>query len=210
MKASASTRQWIAKLLILSAVAIIAVLGIAYITLRVCFPAFLMSSGSMENTLVKGDTVLVNRLDSFRGRAPQRGELVVFHWPLDRKQIFLERMAGVPGDRLKVRDKKLFRNGAEVSEPYVQHSTSYMDPYRDNFPSAPNFPLREPAIDMLENHVVNGEVVVPEGRYFVMGDNRDDSADSRYFGFVERGDIIGRPFVIVYSRDPKRAWKRLY
>jgi signal peptidase I len=205
----ASTRQWITKFLILSAVAIVALLGIGYVAFRVCSPAFIVSSGSMENTLVKGDTVLVNRLDRFRGRSPHRDELVAFYWPIDRKEIFLHRIVGVPGDRLKVRDKKLFRNGAEVTEPYAQHSTSYLDPYRDNFPSAPNFPAREPVIGMLENHVVNGEVVVPAGHYFVMGDNRDDSADSRYFGFIERGDIIGRPYVIIYSRDPKRTWKRI-
>jgi signal peptidase I len=204
MKASDSTRAWIAKLLILSAVAIVAVLMIGWYT---CFRAFIISSGSMENTLVTGDRILVDRISIFLGAPVHRADIVAYRWPLDRNMRFVHRVVGLPGDRLKIVNKHLYRNGAEVNEPYAQHSSTLIDSYRDNFPNAPNFPLREPAMDMLENHVVNGEVVVPADHYFVMGDNRDDAADSRYFGFIQRSDIVGRPIVIYGSRDPKRAWK---
>jgi signal peptidase I len=204
MKASDSTRAWIAKLLILSAVAIVAVLMIGWYT---CFRSFIISSGSMENTLVTGDRILVDRISIFLGAPVHRGDIVAYRWPLDRNMRFVHRVIGLPGDRLKLVNKHLYRNGSEVPEPYAQHSSTFIDSYRDNFPNAPNFPLREPAMNMLENHVVNGEVVVPADHYFVMGDNRDDAADSRYFGFIERGDIVGRPIVIYDSRDPKRAWK---
>jgi signal peptidase I len=203
----ASTRTWIVKLLILSAVAVFVLFGMAWITARVCFPAFTMASASMESTILPGDTVLANRLATWRGWLPGRGDIVVFHFPLDRREVFVFRVIGVAGDRLKIRDKKLYRNSAEVSEPYALHFSASMDSYRDNFPSAPNFPLKAPAIDMLENHAFNGELVVPEGHYFVMGDNRDDAADSRYFGFIQGSDIIGRTMTIVASpRDPKRNW----
>jgi signal peptidase I len=206
MKASTSTRAWIAKLLILGAVAIFVVLGIAWITVRLCFPAFIMSSFSMENTVLRGDTVLVDRLATWRGRLPARGDITAFHFPPDRREIYLHRIVGLPGDRLKIRNKHLYRDGVAVPEPYAQHATAYMDPYRDNFPNMPDMPLRPEVVDMLENHVANGELVVPEGHYFVMGDNRDDAADSRYFGFVQRSDIIGRAILIIVSRDPKRRW----
>src|SRR5271157_5980805 len=80
-------------------------------------------------------------------------------------------------------------------------STSYVDSYRDNFPAAPNRQLPAPALDMLENHVVDGEMVVPPGFLFAMGDNRDDSADSRYWGFVPRENIVGTPVIIYWSYD---------
>jgi signal peptidase I len=204
MKASDSTRAWIAKFLILSAVAIVAVLMIGWYT---CFRAFVISSGSMENTLAQGDRILVDRISTFLGAPVHRGDIVAYRWPLDRNMRYVHRVVGIPGDRLKIVNKHLYRNGVEVTEPYAQHSSTFIDSYRDNFPNAPNFPLREPAMDMLENHAFNGEVVVPADHYFVMGDNRDDAADSRYFGFIQRSDIVGRPIVIYDSRDPKRAWK---
>jgi len=210
MKASASTRTWTAKFVILSAVAILAVILIGWIVFRVCCPAFIMSSGSMKDTVLPGDSVLVTRLDSFLGRPPHRGQLVAYRWPLDRNSIFLHRIVGVPGDRLKIRNKQLYRNGVKAIEPYVQHSSTYMDSYRDNFPNTPSFPPPAPAMETLDKHVVDGELVVPEGRYFVMGDNRDDAADSRYFGFIQLSDVIGRPFVIYVSRDPKRNGKALH
>jgi len=209
MKASASTREWTAKFLLLSAVVVLLLLGAGYAILRVCFPAYIMSSGAMEPTLVRGDIVLVNRLGGFLGRSPHRGELATYHQPLDRKEVFLHRIVGVPGDRLKIRDRKLYRNGAEVKEPYIQHISTAADSYRDNIPSAPNFPVSKPALDMLEHHVVNGEIVVPAGHYFVMGDNRDDAFDSRYTGFIPAGDLVGCPFMILQSTDPRRNGKRI-
>jgi signal peptidase I len=79
--------------------------------------------------------------------------------------------------------------------------TDYIDSYRDNFPGEPNVPVDRFALDMLQNHVVNGEVVVPPNSYFAMGDNRDSSLDSRYWGFVPRENIIGKPLIIYWSYD---------
>jgi signal peptidase I len=108
---------------------------------------------------------------------------------------------GVPGDRLRIEDKKVFLNGRELNEPYKYHKTDYTDSYRDNFPNEPNVRLYEPANDMLANHVQDGQVVVPPHSYFAMGDNRDHSLDSRYWGFVPRENIIGKPLVIYWSYD---------
>lgn len=209
MKAGTATREWLVKLLILSVVAILVVCGLAWITVRLCFPAFIMSSASMENTVLRGDTFLVNRLATWRGRLPGRGDIVAYRYPLAPNEWRVHRIVGMSGDRLKMRNQKLYCNDLEANQPYARHISTLIDSYRDNFPAVPNFPLQQPVVDMLEKHVVNGESVVPEGRYFVMGDNRDDAMDSRYFGFIQRSDIIGRPFVVIVSRDPKRAWKGL-
>ena len=86
-------------------------------------------------------------------------------------------------------------------EPFKFHKTEYNDSYRDNFPSQPYLQLSEGAIEMLEKNVVNGEVVVPPNSYFAMGDNRDNSLDSRYWGFVPRANIIGKPLIIYWSYE---------
>ena len=88
-----------------------------------------------------------------------------------------------------------------MQEPYVYHKTHYFDSYRDNFPNSPNVHVEAAAQDMLLNHVKNGEVVVPPSCYFAMGDNRDYSLDSRYWGFVPRANIIGKPLLIYWSYD---------
>ena len=199
-------RERITRIVILTGVSVAVALLVGWF---VCFGVFVIPSASMANTLVPGDHVLVERIGVLLARPLYRGEIVVHRYPLDRNEDYVKRIVGVPGDRLKMRDKRLYRNGVEVNEPYVQHSSSLIDSYRDNFPNTPNSPLREPAMEMLEKHVVNGELVIPEGRYFVMGDNRDDSADSRYFGFIQGSDVVGRPILIYGSHDPKRIFKRL-
>ncbi len=165
--------------------------------------AFVVPTGSMENTLLIGDRVLVQR---FPKPNPERGDLVVHVYPIDRHQIFLKRVIGVPGDRIRILAKIVYRNGTAITEPYAVHKTDYEDSYRDNFPSMANVRLEAPAREMLINDVVNGEVVVPAGKYFVLGDNRDSSWDSRYWGFVSSGDLIGKPLLIYDSRDqPNQA-----
>jgi signal peptidase I len=171
------------------------------------FPTFIMPSGSMEKTLLIGDRIVVDRISTILGRPLRRGDVIALRYPINPVEIYLKRVVGIPGDRLRIRNKVLYRNGVEVREPYAQHVTSYMDAFRDNFPSTPNAPLLERAQDMLNNHVVNGELVVPTGKYFVMGDNRDDSFDSRYWGFIQPGDVIGRAIRIYASPDPSRVWK---
>jgi signal peptidase I len=123
----------------------------------------------------------------------------VFRYPLDIREDYVKRAIGLPGDHIRLVNKQLILNGHPVNEPYVVHKTSYIDSYRDNFPSEPNTPLMPSALDMLEHHVVNGEVVVPPNTIFAMGDNRDNSSDSRYWGFVPRENIVGTPLIVYWS-----------
>jgi signal peptidase I len=173
--------------------------------------AFVIPTGSMEDTLLIGDHLLVDKLayappgpvtKSLLPYTPlKRGDIIVFRYPVDITQTFVKRCIGVPGDHIRLVNKQLILNGHAVTEPYVYHKTEYIDSYRDNFPAEPNAHLLGSAPDMLSNHVQNGEVVVPPGFYFAMGDNRDSSLDSRYWGFVPRENIIGKPLVIYWSYD---------
>ena len=173
--------------------------------------AFVIPTGSMEDTLLIGDHLLVDKL-SYAPSGPvskyvlpysdvRRGDIIVFRYPVDIQQTFVKRAIGVPGDHIRLVNKQLILNGKAVKEPYVYHKTEYIDSYRDNFPSDPNVHVADFAQDMLLNHVQNGEVVVPPGSYFAMGDNRDSSLDSRYWGFVPRANIIGKPLIIYWSYD---------
>ncbi len=172
--------------------------------------AFVIPTGSMEDTLLIGDHLLVDKLAYAPAGAvskyflpyeePKHGDIIVFRYPIDISQTFVKRVIGVPGDRIKIVDQVVYRNGAALTEPYVYHKNPYPDSYRDNFPgSEPNVLLPPPAQTMLHDDVVNGEVIVPQGSYFAMGDNRDNSLDSRYWGFVPRGNIIGKPLIIYWS-----------
>src|SRR5947209_5815532 len=165
----------------------------------------------MEDTLLIGDHLLVDKL-AYGPSGPvskhllpysdvKRGDIIVFRSPVDITQTFVKRCIGVPGDHIRLVNKQLILNGKAVNEPYVYHKTEYIDSYRDNFPGEPNAHVAEPAQDMLLNHTRNDEVVVPADSYFAMGDNRDSSLDSRYWGFVPRGNIIGKPLIIYWSYD---------
>ena len=99
-------------------------------------------------------------------------------------------------------NKEVYRNGEKLKEPYAVHKADYVDPYRDNFPSNPNQISYAGQEDMLRNYVSNGDVVVPQDSVFVLGDNRDNSSDSRYWGFVPHQKIIGKPLLIYWSYDP--------
>ena len=173
--------------------------------------AYSTPTGSMEHTLLVGDHVLVSSR-----RTAGRGDVVAFAYPPDPGQTLIKRVAGVPGDRLRIVNKQLFLNGEPLPEPYVIHGTDYVDSYRDNFPSQPNTHLEQGAFDMLANHVVNGEVVVPPGNYFVLGDNRDASLDSRYWGFVTEDKITGTPWLIYWSAEDAEGgfthtrWDRIF
>jgi len=179
--------------------------------------AFIVPTPSMDTTVRVGDHLLVDKLAYAPPGSvtrfflpytePKRGDIIVFRWPIDIQQNYVKRLMGVPGDRIKVVDKVVYLNGTALTEPYVQHVSPAIEPYRDNFPSQPFGPLYDPAREMLANNVVNGEVVVPPGHYFAMGDNRDNSSDSRYWGFVPRENIIGKPLVIFWSYDaPTEDW----
>jgi len=181
--------------------------------------AFVIPTGSMEDTLLIGDHLLVDKL-AYAPAGPvsrhiipytevKRGDIIVFRYPVDISQTFVKRCIGVPGDHIRLINKQLILNGRPVNEPYVYHKTEYIDSYRDNFPGEPNVHVVDSAQDMLMNHIQNGEVVVPQGSYFAMGDNRDSSLDSRYWGFVPRDNIIGKPLIIYWSYDaPTEALSR--
>lgn len=173
--------------------------------------AFVIPTGSMEDTLLVGDHLLVDKL-AYSPPGPltknllpysdvKRGDIIVFRYPVDIKQTFVKRVIGVPGDRIRIMNKEVFRNGSKLNEPYKYHKSEYIDAYRDNFPAQPYMQLSEGAVDMLEKNVANGEVVVPPNSYFAMGDNRDNSLDSRYWGFVPRANIIGKPLIIYWSYE---------
>lgn len=177
--------------------------------------AFVIPTGSMEDTLLIGDHLLVDKLAYAPAgpvskyllpyEEPKHGDIIVFRYPADITQTFVKRVIGVPGDHIKMINRIVYRNGIRLNEPYVYHKFPY-DPGRDNFPGEPSqfadaaHPLQATLqADMLEHHVVNGEVVVPPNSYFAMGDNRDNSLDGRYWGFVPRDYILGKPLLIYWS-----------
>ncbi len=180
--------------------------------------AFLVPSGGMENTLLRGDRILVRVLPHVQ---PRDGEIILFRYPLDRRQIYLKRVIGKPGDRIRIASNVVYRNGVALREPYAVYKfNSAFD--RMAFPgkTAPAgikmIPGAAAALDkMLRQDVVNGEIVVPPGEYFVLGDNRDNSLDSRYWGLLDERDIVGTPLLIYDSREPvaaggKMRWQRLF
>ena len=180
--------------------------------------AFIVPTASMESTVLIGDHMLVDKLSYAPPGAvsryllpytePKRGDVIVFRYPLDIRQNYVKRLMGMPGDRIHILNKVVYLNGKPLQEPYAQHIFPDQEPYRDVFPMsaeeatpiiARNVPP-DRALEML-SHVQNGELVVPEGQYFAMGDNRDNSLDSRYWGFVPRDYIIGKPLFIFWSYD---------
>lgn len=173
--------------------------------------AYVIPTGSMEDTLLIGDHLLVDKLSYAPPGAiskyllpyteVERGDIIVFRYPVDISQTFVKRAIGVPGDHIRIVNKEVYLNGVRLDEPYTYHKTDYIDSYRDNFPGEPNVHVEDGAYDMLTNHVVGDEIVVPEGYYFALGDNRDSSLDSRYWGFVPRENIIGKPLIVYWSYD---------
>ncbi|HXW56069.1 MAG TPA: signal peptidase I [Candidatus Cybelea sp.] len=175
--------------------------------------AFKIPSQSMEPTLLVGDHLLVNKfLFGGRGawyeaflpyRAIRRGDIIVFKYPFDDHPHYVKRVIGTPGDRIRIVRERVYVNGKLLEEPYVVHDVMSGDPFDDNFPPADPYDfqggLRPEWVDTILDYVQHGELVVPENRYFVMGDNRDHSWDSRYWGFVPRDAIMGRPMVIYWS-----------
>jgi signal peptidase I len=175
--------------------------------------AFVIPTGSMEDTLRVGDHLLVDKLSYAPAGSisrsilpyaePKHGDIIVFRYPSDITQTLVKRLIGAPGDRIRITDGIVYRNGKRLNEPYVYHKYAY-SPALDYFPWPCCRPVKEESAsraqrDMLERNVRDGEVIVPEGFYFGMGDNRDNSSDSRYWGFIPRDNIIGKPFLIYWS-----------
>ncbi len=166
--------------------------------------AFTIPSGSMMDTLLVGDYILVNKFlygpelpftDAHLPglRAPQRGDIIVFKYPQDEKRDFIKRIIGVPGDTVQVRGAQVFVNSKPLDESYVK--TNVARPHLGAPPYCGYAYGCEPT-------------VVPPGSYFVMGDNRDNSQDSRYWGFVKRDKIKGKAFLIYWSWDSDKHWPR--
>jgi len=170
----------------------------------------------MEDNLLVGDHLLVNKF-AFGSRGSladvllpfrdiQRGDVIVFKYPGDLSKHYVKRAIGLPGDRLTIVDKQVLINGQPLREPYKFHKSppgSYADPLRDFFPPRPQLGLRYRAVDedpgWYEAYTKDNEIVVPADHYFAMGDNRDNSSDSRYWGFVSRDYIVGKALVIYWS-----------
>ena len=174
--------------------------------------AFVVPTGSMEGTMLVGDHLFVDRLAYSPSGAVskrllpyqdvQRGDIIVFKYPLDLRENYVKRVIGVPGDRVRLLDKTLYLNGKPVKEPYTVLIPGHRSMYLENFhQETPDIRIPERGREMLRAHVVNGELVVPPGHYFALGDNRDNSADSRFWGFVPRENIIGKPTMIWWSYD---------
>ncbi len=167
--------------------------------------AFKIPSGSMKPTLLVGDHLLVNKfvygvkIPFLRKTLipvdnPERGDIVVFIYPVDRSKDFIKRVVGVAGDTLAIKNKRIYINGAPSNDGHGVHTDSLIFPGslqpRDNF----------------------GPVTVPPGHIFVMGDNRDESYDSRFWGFVDLRDVLGKAFIIYWSWDRENSdvrWKRM-
>jgi len=173
--------------------------------------AFVIPTGSMEDSLLIGDHLLVDKLAySPKSSLSQyllpyqdvkRGDIIVFRYPEDIRQTFVKRAIGVPGDHIRIENNQLFLNGKAVQEPYKVHKDNFFDSYRSNFPSEPSQRVFPGAEEMLLKHVKGNEIIVPDSCYFAMGDNRDRSLDSRYWGFVPRANIIGKPLIIYWSYE---------
>jgi signal peptidase I len=176
---------------------------------------FVIPTSSMHNTLLTGDHLIVDKLayspsDGFSKHLlpyedVQRGDIIVFRHPAKLSEDLVKRCIGLPGDHIKMVAKQVYINGKPLNEPYVIHQQDSMQ-YRDNFPvGQPEYiqdqKMADLAYGMLRDHVVDGELVVPPGNYFAMGDNRDNSLDSRYWGFVPRENIVGKPLIIYWSYD---------
>ena len=175
--------------------------------------AFKIPSESMEPTLLVGDHLLVNKF-VFEGTGawyekvlPYRpilhGDIIVFKFPFDDHPHYVKRVIGLPGDRIHIVNNQVYVNDNKLAEPYVVHDPSGDDPAVENFPPPDQrisqVGLRSEWSAEIRRYIAGDELVVPPGHYFVMGDNRDRSWDSRYWGFVDHSAIMGRPMVIYWS-----------
>lgn len=152
--------------------------------------AFKLPSGAMLNTILIGDHILVNKL-IYKFKSPMRGDIIVFKYPKDPNIYYIKRIVGLSGDTIEIKNKQVFINNALIEEKYIIHSdgrmlSSDISP-RDNF----------------------GPITIPDNSFFVMGDNRDNSYDSRFWGFVNLTEIKGKAFIIYWSLNPDNGTERL-
>jgi signal peptidase I len=180
--------------------------------------AFKIPTGSMEKTLLVGDFLLVNKLVygaeiPLTGKRlpaiehPARGDVIVFQYPVDPTKNFVKRLVGIPGDTLSMKDGQLIRNNVPVVESYVTHSDPGADGSEEEFSWQNGYLVKTAEGGFVDHPSRNnwGPIVVPEKKYFVLGDNRDNSLDSRFWGFVPDSLIRGRPIFVYYSYQPDTA-----
>jgi signal peptidase I len=181
--------KWYVYLLLIVIVAVIAEVSVSTIRARVV-QAFKMPAGSMEDTLLIGDHFLVKQF-AYRQESPARGDIVVFPFPRGPSQLFIQRVVGLPGERVEVRNHRVYLNGEPLSEPYLK--------------------LDERVVLHPTRYSNWGPEVVPPGGLFVLGDNRDNSADSRDWGFLDSETVKGQAFLIYWSSDDREGirWKRI-
>lgn len=188
-----------------------------FLVIRTFFvEAFHIPTGSMENTLLPGDFLLVNKLaygaevpfthDRLPAlEHPKFGDVIVFDYPKDPTENFVKRLVGLPGDTLQMRNGVLIRNGKVQHEKYVLHDDPGFDPSGEEFNWQREYLVRSASAAPSSYHPSQnnwGPLVVPPKHYFVLGDNRDNSLDSRYWGFVADSLVTGRPILIYYSYTP--------
>ena len=180
--------------------ALIFALILAFFVRSFIIQAFKIPSGSMLETLQIGDHLLVNKfiygikipftdITIIPVSEPQFQDIIVFEFPEDPSKDFIKRLIGLPGDRIAILNKQVFRNGKLLEEPYIQHTDNQIIPQRDNMPA----------------------IVVPKGKYFVLGDNRDESYDSRFWGLVDGKKIKGKALILYWSLEnfSNIRWKRI-
>lgn len=204
----------------LASLAAVLVTGLFIITF--ILQAFEIPSSSMEDTLLIGDHVFVNReqfapktswMPILPYRDIKRGDIVVFLSPAEPGLYVVKRIIGIPGDRIHLIDGAVYRNGDKLTEPYVMHKGPIAyDPYRDNFPAVPPSETYNVSPEwqlLMRTHIEGQDIVVPKDSYFGMGDNRDVSLDSRYWGFIPKENVIGRPMFIYWSfNTPADQYRR--
>lgn len=196
-----------------------------------CMRAFIaeatvIPTGSMEDTILIGDHVFLNkflygpRIPYTRWRLPEirqvhRQDIVAFRYPVNPSIMFVKRVIGVGGDVIRVVDKKVYVNGRPLNEPYARYELSRMTPLAANFPPAleeiaslPAYWGLDPAwARQMPNYIHRDGLHVPEGYLFCMGDNRDNSLDSRFWGFVPLDNVVGEPLFVYWSYDaPSKEW----
>ena len=195
-----------------SAQSLLMTVVIAVFVITFAVQAFQIPSASMERTLLVGDYLLVDKLhygppgiwDFLLPYRPiRRGDIVVFRYPVKPSDHFVKRVIGLPGDRVHLERKRVYVNGKPLTEPYLHLRRGSFEDFRDNFPASPG-PFADVTASwflQMRTLVRNGELEVPANSYFVLGDNRDNSLDSRYWGLVPKENVIGRPLLIYWSAE---------
>ena|SRR5579871_659198 len=185
---------------------------IAVFVITFVVQAFQIPSESMEKTLLIGDYLLVDKAHYGQSRLwswllpyrpIKRQDIIVFRYPVNPRQHFVKRVVAVPGDRVRLVDKHVYVNSVRQNDSYASFKSAWHDSFRDEFPDGGLYGDRNSTrwFQQAKKLTEDGQLIVPEDSYFVLGDNRDDSYDSRYWGFVPRENVVGRPLVIYWSMN---------